>query len=333
MQFRFALRVITLLMLLLLSALPAAAALQLIYPEPGSAVVSSRHLVLKLGPEEISGVVVTINGVASDPLPVGTNEYKRAFRDFLILQPLWDKGVNKLTVETFGGDGKQLESFKAEIYYAPPPSVGEIPKEFKRTSLHRAEVEPLCTSCHNMQPTDKQVGDVPDKDNPCYGCHKRMGNQQFVHGPVGLYSCVQCHPLNVIPKYSVQKLGSKLCYDCHKDKQSEFKAFKFLHGPVVGGMCETCHDPHYSENPGQLRQPVNSLCLSCHESIGKGIHVTSVSQGKGHPISGHTDPSPRGRGRELSCISCHDPHGGKARHYFVTGNDNKLELCQTCHNK
>lgn len=335
MQNRFAALLIVFLpflALLLLSASPATAALQLIYPEPGSFVVSSRHLVLKLGPEEISGVVVTINGVSSDSLPVGSVEYKRAFRDFLILQPLWDKGVNKLTVETFS-DGKVLESFKAEIFYSPPPAGGEVPKEFKPTALHRSETERLCAPCHNMQPTAKQVDDVPDKDNPCYGCHKRMGNQKFVHGPVSMYSCVQCHPLNVVPKYSVQKRGAKLCFDCHSDKQQQFKGFTFLHGPIAGGMCDTCHDSHSSENPGQLHQSVNALCLSCHEGVGKGIHVTSLGAGKGHPISGAADPSERGKGREFNCVSCHDPHGGMARHYFYTGNDNKMELCQKCHDK
>lgn len=318
-------------LMLLLPAYPAAA-LQLIYPEPGSFVVSSRHLVLKLGQEEISGVVVTINGVSSDSLPVGTTEYRRAFRDFLILQPLWDKGLNQLTVDTFN-NGKQLESFKTGIYYAPPVGGGEIPKEFKRTSLHRADAEPLCSPCHNMQPTGKQVADVPDKDNACYSCHKRMGYQKFVHGPVSMYSCVQCHPLNAVPKYSVQKRETKLCFECHTEKQQEFKAFKFLHGPIAAGTCESCHDPHSSDNPGQLHQPVNKLCLSCHEQVGKGIHAIALGDGSGHPIAGKPDPSERGRGRELSCVSCHDPHGGKARYYFVTGSENKMELCQMCHKK
>lgn len=318
--------------LALLLASPVTAAMQLIFPEPGSFVVSSRHLVLKLGVQELTGVVVTINGVSSDPLPVGTSEYQRAFRDFLILQPLWDKGLNQLTVEIFNGEQK-IESLNTAIYYAPTAGGGEIPKEFKRTSLHRADAEPLCFPCHNMKPTEKQVNDVPDKDNACYSCHKRMGNQKFVHGPVSMYSCVQCHPLNAVPKYSVQKRETTLCFDCHKEKQQEFKSFKFLHGPVAAGMCEICHDPHSSENPNQLHQAVNKLCLSCHEKVAKDVHVTVLSDGSGHPIAGRTDPSERSKGRELSCVSCHDPHGGKARYYYVTGNDNKMELCQICHKK
>jgi len=317
---------------LLLPAMPVSAAVTLIYPEPSSFVTQSRHLILKLGSTEITTVVVTVNGVATDPLPVGTTEYRRAFRDFLILQPLWDKGRNLLLVDTFVEE-KKLESLKAEIYYAPDPNEGGIPKEFRSTSLHRPDAEKDCVPCHNMKPTEKQASDVPDKDNACYSCHKRMGNQKYVHGPVGIYNCTYCHPLSAKPKYAAVKRETKLCFDCHVEKQKQLKEFKFLHGPIAADMCEICHDPHSSDNPAQLRLPVNKLCLSCHEQIGKGIHVIAVGDGSSHPVADKADPSERGKGRDLSCVSCHDPHGGKARYYFVTGGDNKMMLCQMCHNK
>jgi predicted CXXCH cytochrome family protein len=222
---------------------------------------------------------------------------------------------------------------KSEIFYAPNSETGGIPKEFQSTSMHRPAAEAECTPCHNMKPTEKQVSDVPDKDNACYLCHKRMGNQKYVHGPVGMYNCTYCHPLSAKPKYALVKREPKLCFDCHVEKQKQLKEFKFLHGPIAADMCELCHDPHSSENPAQLHQPVNKLCLSCHEQIGKGVHVIALGDGTSHPIAEKTDPSERGKGRELSCISCHDPHGGKARYYFVTGDDNKMELCQMCHKK
>jgi predicted CXXCH cytochrome family protein len=317
---------------LLLLIRPVSAAVTLVYPEPSSFVTQSRHLILKLGSSEITTVVVSVNGVATDPLPVGTPEYRRAFSDFLILQPLWDKGKNELLVDTFVEE-KKADSLKAEIYYAPDYGESNIPKEFHSTSLHRPEAEKYCTPCHNMKPTEKQVSDVPDKDNACFACHKRMGNQKYVHGPVGTYNCAYCHPLSSKPKYAAEKREAKLCFDCHVEKQKQLKEFKFLHGPIAAEMCEICHDPHSSENPDQLRQSVNKLCLSCHEQVDKGVHVIAVSGGASHPIADKTDPSERGRGRDLSCISCHDPHGGKVRYYFVTGSENKMELCQMCHKK
>ena len=314
------------------SASSALAGITMIYPEPGSSVNESRHLVLKLGSTDLTGVVITVNGVATDPLPVGTTEYKRAFRDFLILQPLWDKGNNQVTVETFN-DAKKLESFKADIFYAPKGEDLAIPKSFRPAVMHQPQLETHCTPCHNMRPTAKQLSSIQDKDNPCFSCHKRMANLKYVHGPVGTYSCTYCHSVKGIPLYSTPKREKKLCFDCHKEKETELKGFKFVHGPVAGDMCEICHDPHGSEYPFQLHQPINKLCLSCHELVAKSVHVTTLSDGSSHPVEGKTDPSERGKGRELTCVSCHDPHGGKARYYYVTGNDNKMALCQLCHNK
>lgn len=318
--------------LLLFSATPTWAAITMVYPEPGTSVIDSRHLVLKLGSLESNGVIVTVNGVSSESLPVGTVEYRRAFGDFLILQPLWDKGKNQLTVETFSGE-KKLESYTAEIFYSPRGEPMDVPKEYRQSVMHRPEADALCVPCHNMRPTMKQVIDVPDKDNACFSCHKRMANQKFVHGPVSTYSCAYCHSLQGAPLYSTPKRDAKLCYECHLEKEKELKGYKFLHGPVAAGMCEICHDSHGSDNPAQLHMPINKLCLSCHEQIAMSIHVTSVASGQGHPLLGKTDPSDRGRGREMSCVSCHDPHGGKARYYFVTGNDSRMDLCQMCHRK
>jgi len=317
---------------LLFVVLPAFAAVTMVYPEPGTMVSDSRHLVLKLGSMDITGVVITVNGVTSDSLPVGTVEYRRAFRDFLILQPMWDKGKNQLTVETYVNDNK-LETFKAELYYAPKGESVEVPGEYRKAVMHRPEADTLCIPCHNMRPTAKQVLDVPDKDNACYSCHRRLANQKYVHGPVGTYSCAYCHSLQGKPLYATPKRDAALCFECHQEMQKELKGFKFLHGPIAADMCEICHDSHGSENPAQLIMPINKLCLSCHEQIATGIHVTTMSDGSGHPISGKTDPAERGRGRELSCVSCHNPHGGKARYYYVTGTDSRMDLCQMCHNK
>ena len=317
---------------LLFSVQTSLAEIQLIFPEPSSFVTNSRHLVIKLGSSEITAAVLTINGVASDPLPVGNPEYKRAFSDFLILQPIWDKGKNQLLIELYSGE-KKVDSFKSEIFYNPDQLVNPSPAGYSQAVLHRQNIELLCAPCHNMKPTKKHVKEVPEKDNACYKCHRRMANQKYVHTSVSTFSCVDCHSLQGTPRYAAVAKNSALCFQCHKEKQKEFSSFKFVHGPLVADMCDLCHDPHSSDNIAQLRNPVNQVCLSCHETVGTGVHAIALGDGRGHPVSGKTDPSERGKGRELSCVSCHDPHGGKARYYFVTGNDNKMELCQMCHNK
>jgi predicted CXXCH cytochrome family protein len=322
----------TLFVLAVLLPLPAQAGVTMVYPEPGSLVRDSRHLVLKLGSADLTGVTVTINGVVSDMLPVGTVEYRRAFRDFLILQPIWDKGGNLIVVDTYVGD-KKKDSYTSVVTYLPKGEQNEFTSGLKSAVMHRPEADNLCIPCHNMRPTIAQVNNAQDKDNACYSCHRRMANQRFVHGPVGTYSCAYCHALAGNPLYATPKRETQLCFECHVEKEKQFKGFKFLHGPVAAGMCEICHDSHASDHPAQLHQPINKLCLSCHEQVGRSIHVTPVGDGSGHPLGDRPDISERGKGRELSCVSCHDPHGGVARYYFVTGDDDRMKLCQYCHKK
>jgi predicted CXXCH cytochrome family protein len=98
-------------------------------------------------------------------------------------------------------------------------------------------------------------------------------------------------------------------------------------------MCQDCHDPHGSQNESHLVKPVNELCLSCHAHIRKQKHVVRTSSGEGHPLSGKSDPSKKASGRQMSCVSCHAPHGGAVRYFFVSNADDRMNLCQMCHNK
>ena len=96
-------------------------------------------------------------------------------------------------------------------------------------------------------------------------------------------------------------------------------------------MCSICHDPHASDYPAQLVAPINDLCLGCHAAISRDIHVVRGVGGHGHPLRGIPDPS--SAGRELSCTSCHDPHGGRVNAFFQRGITDRFSLCQLCHAK
>jgi len=311
---------------------PVGAAISLIYPPPQTRVNDAEHLVVKLNNPEITGVRITLNGLASDLLNVGTPEYRKSFQDILIVKPVWDPGKNKLTIDGYAGD-KQLETVSAEIYYIPKGSTQPAPPEVPAAVLHTPEQEKHCKRCHVMNPTPAQMNESLEKGNPCYTCHKNMLNDTYVHGPTGTFSCAFCHSLQGKPKYATPKRDAALCNECHVDKGTALKKWQFRHGPVDAGMCEICHDPHGSPYPGQLRQPVNKLCLSCHESVATGIHVNRTVSGEGHPLGGKKDPNPAAKGRELSCVSCHNPHGGDVRYFFINNAEDRLQLCQMCHKK
>jgi predicted CXXCH cytochrome family protein len=317
--------------ILLLFAVTAGAAIKLIYPAPKSWVKRSDYLILKLNNPEITGVKISVNGLVSDLLFIGTPEYRKAFQDMMILQPVWDPGKNDLIIEGYAAD-KKVETFSTDIYFGSKSSLSGDLGGYRANVIHIEEVEKICVPCHVMNPSVSQVDSGLDTKNPCYLCHKKIMNMSFVHGPAGTFSCSYCHSFNGTPKYATPRRDSTLCGECHADKTAEFKKKKFRHGPVDVGMCEICHDSHGSANVSQLLQPINELCFSCHEKVRTEVHVVKLQEG-GHPLSGVPDISKPGSGRDLSCISCHNPHGGDARYYFVTNSDNRMQLCQACHNK
>lgn len=318
------------LLLVALSGFAAHAAITFVYPAPKSWVRQSDYLILKLNSQEITEVRITVNGLASDLFQIGTPEYRKAFRDFIILQAVWDAGRNEVIVEGFGG-GKKIETQTADILYNPRNAPALVPPEYSATVMHVPEREKLCAPCHNMGPASEQARGEMEKTNPCYGCHKRMLNAAFVHGPAGTFSCAYCHGAQGTPKHAAVKRDAALCNDCHTEMAASLKKRKFLHGPIDAGMCEVCHDPHGSAYPFQLRAPINELCLSCHEAVRDAIHVVRTPLGAGHPVSGKPDPSKPGSGRQMSCISCHNPHGADVRYFFTNNAEDRMALCALCH--
>ena len=317
----------------LISSSAAWGAIEFIYPSPNAAVNSSGHLIFKFNRTEVSSLRITHNDLAGDPVDVGSPEYRNMFQDFLIAQSLWDPGVNRLVVDLFNG-AQKIESASMSVYYAPTEnSELKIPPEYAPFTLHRPEKERLCQSCHVMNPTPAQMNSSAERENPCLICHKKMIAVKYVHGPTGTYSCGYCHASKGNPKHSVPKKGATLCYECHVDMSSEIKKKKFIHGPIEAGMCDACHDPHGSQNEFQLLKPVNELCLSCHGHIRNQIHVVRTTTGAAHPLGGMADPSKKATGRQMSCVSCHYPHGGMVRYFFVNNAEDRLLLCQMCHNK
>ncbi|MBE0641254.1 MAG: hypothetical protein IH599_04410, partial [Bacteroidales bacterium] len=70
----------------------------------------------------------------------------------------------------------------------------------------------------------------------------------FLHLPYRNRECSRCHNLNGVGK--LNKSEPQLCLDCH---QGLTQSYKYLHGPVAGGYCSVCHDPHRASNTKLLR--------------------------------------------------------------------------------
>jgi len=314
----------------LLGVLPAQA-LQIVYPADKTSVHRSDFLILKGGDQpQLDGMSIAINGAKSDVIDISAPEYRAVFKDFLILQPDFDSGKNAITVEGYAG-GKKVAQATADIWFVDEPD-GIAPDGYQPFVMHIPEREKLCTGCHNMDPTPGLMSAPTTKDNPCAGCHKRMLNKKFVHGPAGVNRCSYCHnPESRPAKYQPRKTGADLCNECHQEKVDEFKSNKFVHGPVAVGLCSVCHDSHASDYRAQSLMPINDLCLNCHSAIRDTPHVVRGIRGEEHPLKGVPDPS--NPGRELACTSCHNPHGGKSKYFFVRGLSGSFRLCSLCHQK
>jgi predicted CXXCH cytochrome family protein len=131
---------------------------------------------------------------------------------------------------------------------------------------------------------DMVTGDFPDSTAVLLVSYE---HGQIIHYPYGEGECDLCH--------NEQALGSMLepepalCYTCHEDLSEQYS---YLHGPVAGGYCTACHDPHKSENEKLLKLTGEALCSYCHEA-------RSVLQNEMHQdLDG------------MLCTDCHNPHGG-----------------------
>ncbi|HEY3309657.1 MAG TPA: cytochrome c3 family protein [Desulfuromonadaceae bacterium] len=318
--------------IIILTTGTAFATVEFIYPAPSTWVKNANHLILKLNQNDLTAIRISVNGLQSDMIDVGSPEYKKLFQDFFIAQTVWDNGRNSILVDLFTG-GQKIESAKLEIFYLPAETSQQAPPEFTSNTVHVPNTERLCAACHNVNPTPAQMNSSLEKENPCYRCHKKMLSSRYVHGPAGTYSCGFCHSNKGKPKHTVPKRGAALCYECHSDMAAQIKKRKFIHGPIEAGMCEVCHDSHGSPNESQLRLPINELCLSCHGHIKTQVHVVRTTNGEGHPLKDKPDPAKKATGRNMSCISCHNPHAADVRYYFVNNAEDRMQLCQMCHNK
>lgn len=101
-------------------------------------------------------------------------------------------------------------------------------------------------------------------------------------------------------------------------------------GNQVG--CASCHNPHISGTPFSLEKPISDLCSSCHEGKASGRHIMAAyGFGDDHPVKGK--PDPLRKGRDLSCTSCHAPHGGPGAAPSISASAQDDSLCLRCHRK
>ncbi len=149
-------------------------------------------------------------------------------------------------------------------------------------------------------------------------CHSSLGKAKAVHPPVQGGMCSACHAVSEAKGKAAKhpgglaitlvKQGADLCALCHEAKNTK----KVVHGPIMGGDCTGCHDPHQSPNKGMLREPAPKLCFQCHADSAFKSKVL-------HPPAASGD-----------CATCHDNHQSDFSGRLVSDGS---RLCFMCHSE
>lgn len=310
-------------------AAPSVSGLSIVLPPDKSSVESSVISVVLNGWQTmVDEITISVNNRKQDVTTKKFERYDMCYDGIRL-----SYGVNNITITGFK-NGRKVHELTTRVFFRSDlsPSASNAPDGFKQYLFHTGENEKKCSPCHELNfrnSGDRQQG--PDQ-SPCYVCHKKiLSGYKFVHGPAAVWSCLMCHDgKSKNPKLAVASPVSQFCANCH---ENSWDSGKYLHAPTAAGSCTACHNPHAADKPYFLRMSAGNLCLSCHEEIPTRPHViSSFSSERGHPLKGRPDPLKPGE--DLTCTSCHNPHGGNSS-VFLNGYDEAKKpikfFCMSCH--
>lgn len=175
------------------------------------------------------------------------------------------------------------------------------------------------------------------EDAGCIECHARLVQARVVHAPLQT-GCGACHAAldaastphrSSAPGANALKAApAALCADCHEAALFEGKV---VHGALLAGSCETCHDPHGSPYQGLLKKEPARLCLECHPEVARRPHVVAGIRRGSHPIGieGKAVRDPTRPGKTFYCVACHEPHRAETPKLTRFGTD--TASCRQCH--
>ena len=218
----------------------------------------------------------------------------------------------------------------------------------------------MCDTCHQPAKDGKVVLTQPDAKSLCVTCHEEQAKKietAKVQHPGAQGDCTDCHNPHAgkSPGF-IQPDPVNACLTCHADQAEQHKK-KHLHQPAFEQGCATCHEPHGGDNAKLLRAATpNALCMECHGPEAKPTefkndHLVGVFDGKvklpedyfrqvvrlpirygiGHPVDKH--PVTNFGDKQISCLSCHQPHSSAQPDLLVKDQANNMDFCAGCHKK
>lgn len=269
---------------------------------PGEHVSTCRNRVSVVGYAGVSTLHLYLNGEFQTALTVKDSVFHAS-----VLLPY---GLNE--IKLVPGTSNAIETGSVgdsvEILCGPRFSRDQG-RFFGNYRFHGNERPAVCLRCH-VQDLDQETG-VRNADW-CYPCHNSVRQRLREHTIDDVRPCTGCHRIGrdlTAAAAEVEGMHNP-CYECHRDKIGLF-AQDYVHGPVAGGTCTVCHDPHGSEFAMTLVRPVPVLCDGCHPDVSGA--------------TGSVQHYPFAQGW---CVDCHDPHATNNR--WVLTKEGQ-ELCLNCH--
>ncbi len=210
----------------------------------------------------------------------------------------------------------EKELLAITLYYVPPHSLKKVNVAgATKFSFHQKDFEARCNECHSIPEEMETVRGRPMQPagKVCSACHPGIDKRKSPHKPSDTYDCFRCHETAYKPqRFGINTSIAALCGYCHEGFMEKLLGEKkYVHGPVAGGACLACHDPHGGKSGAITREPMPQLCLRCHDDT-VDINKEGVLHG------------------DLDCDECHSPHGGDNPTFVIA---EKSELCLSCHDK
>lgn len=267
-------------------------------------------MVKKLQGVEVLSVIITMKGWKDTLLAPGYDDPAADNRTLFKVPVRLIPGDNEIR---FAPGGRKDLSVPFATRYVHE-SVAPADRAWR---FHNSELEQGCTTCHEGLPS-ADGGATMTAD--CAVCHKEHTLADYTHGPVEMKECSTCHAWSAEKKAVVVESGvPATCATCHADQAAAADTAAAPH--AVASECTTCHSPHSSDRKHLLKDDVDRLCSSCHEGFTLNHPVGR------HPVRFSTIAA---TGEEISCASCHNPHGSANPKLLVAPNKS-VELCAKCH--
>ncbi len=222
-------------------------------------------------------------------------------------------GLNKITIKPIysGRAESDVENATMEIL-CQPFSSSKHNNIYPLYDFHNSHNSEKCYDCHIIE-IDQTFEHT--EDSLCLSCHVDYLNDYDSIQVSGHNNCNTCHTHSHSEEVTLKigKGAADKCFSCHPGKIEKFNK-EYIHGPVAGGSCIVCHNPHGSRFDYNLNNAEEILCFSCHDF---------QQEYKEWPVQ--HPPF-----RDGKCGACHDPHATSNKWVLVKSSE---VLCIECHGK